>query len=124
MEGWARWVGDMGEICLRRQTQHKPKTNPEQIDNEDEDPIEQIDDGAWGDGVSSRWVWGDGVSGWRSREEMREREKKMKRKKEERREAGFKKKKEKRNYFFNEKRERNLIYIYIYIYILASCYST
>ena len=44
----------MGEMGLRRQTQHKPKTNPEQIDDEDEDPIEQIGDGAWEDGVSAR----------------------------------------------------------------------
>ena len=53
-----------------------PETNPEQIDDEDEDPIEQIDDGAWGDGVSARWVWGDRVSSRRSKEEMREIEKK------------------------------------------------
>ena len=93
------------------------ETNPEQIDDEDEDPVEQISDGAWGNRVLT-WVWGDGISSRRSREEMREREKKMKRKKEERREAGFEKKKEKRNYFFNEKRERSLI-IYIYIYLAS-----
>ena len=70
------WDDDVGEMGIRRQTQHKPEINPEQIDNEDEDPTEQIGDGAWGDGVSARWVWGDGVFGWRSKEEMREREKK------------------------------------------------
>ena len=32
----------MGKMGLRRQTQHKAKTNPEQIGNEDEDPIEQM----------------------------------------------------------------------------------
>ena len=83
------WDDDVGEMGIRRQTQHKPEINPEQIDNEDEDPTEQIGDGAWGDGVLARWVWGDGVFGWRSKEEMREREKKMK--KEERREAGERK---------------------------------
>ena len=57
MEDWARWVGGVGRRCGR---DGSPETNPEQIDDEDEDPIEQISDGAWGDGVLT-WVWGDGV---------------------------------------------------------------
>ena len=63
--------------------------------------LEQIGDGAWGDGVSARWVWGDRVSGRRSKEEMREIEKKkMKRKKEERRQAGEREKERKEKLFF------------------------
>ena len=103
MEDWATWVGDMGEIGLRRQTQHKLETNPEQIDDEDEEPIERIGNGAWGDGVSTRWVQGDGVSGRRSREEMRERGKKMRWKKEEKREA-----EEKRENIFLMREEREV----------------
>ena len=70
------WDGDVGDMGIRRQTQHKSEINPEQIDDEVEDPTEQIGDGAWGDRVLARWVWGDGVFGWQSKEEMREREKK------------------------------------------------
>ena len=100
MEDWVRWVGDVGEIDLQRQTQHKPETNPKQIDDEDEDPIEQIGDRAWGDGVSGR----------QSKEEIREREKKMKRKKEERREAGERERKRKKReiFFFLMRKEREV----------------
>ena len=89
-DGLAAWDEDVGEMDLRRQTQHKSETNPEQIDDEDEDPIEQIGDGAWGDGVLARW----GL--WSAKQRGDEREKKkMKRKKEERREAGEREKERK-----------------------------
>ena len=100
--------GDVGDMGIWRQTQHKSEINPKQIDNEVEDPTEQIGDGAWGDGVLARWVWGDGVFGWQSKEEMREREKRNENEKGRKKRSRRERKRKKRENIFLMREEREV----------------